>query len=440
MTDYLQQKKQQLPSEMADYLYSMKGTEFNVAFSREYGIKRKDMPKVPRIVTEVFIGDLSLQDLSSRIKKDFRVDKSTADEMARDLAGYRFLVVDDHLEEDVPSFIEESGGDPADYVQAVQEQKDAIPKEKEFFKKELEEEGGAEETEKKKEQEEGENEEVASEEEEEGVDFDPQKEKEDSVELFKHSLISVLNSEEVPDDFLSEYNLVLAQYLSEENGREFRKKLENALLANQEELTSKEFYLEGKKASPTVGNWIKHFIKEQGSEEFDNLALSEFLSNSRNAAGLVEKEKRLVGKILTLYRNLKFFPNPFKDLPIDEWEIIPSSWKKVSAEESGREEERGTEKEKEAAGRREDKEEQGSENEKENIDSKGDKSGQAKDKEFVENKKRESKQREVKGEHSQRSHPETRLEKLKRIKENYEEGSLERKAIESEIRELEVRG
>src|SRR3989339_772390 len=65
------------------------------------------------------------------------------------------------------------------------------------------------------------------------------------------------------------------------------------------------------------------FIKQYGSGFFDNVTLSRYITFSENVKKLDENEKNLVKKLLQLYRNLKFFPDSMKDIPVDDWEIVP---------------------------------------------------------------------------------------------------------------------
>lgn len=95
------------------------------------------------------------------------------------------------------------------------------------------------------------------------------------------------------------------------------------LFTNQEKLTSKEFILDGKKQEPTISNWLKDFIKNNGGSIFDNLTLSQYLAKSENAKKIDVEEKRLLHKLLILYRNLKFFPESMGKTPTEEWEIVP---------------------------------------------------------------------------------------------------------------------
>lgn len=98
-----------------------------------------------------------------------------------------------------------------------------------------------------------------------------------------------------------------------------------ALLENSEPLTAGAITLEDKAVSGTVANWLKDFIKVNGSEIFDELVLAEYLSSSLNAKKLTAKEKDWLRKLLKFYRHLSFFPESFGDLPADKWQLIPIS-------------------------------------------------------------------------------------------------------------------
>lgn len=99
--------------------------------------------------------------------------------------------------------------------------------------------------------------------------------------------------------------------------------LGNILFENQETLTSGYIIIDDREVSPTISNWLKDFIKINGSEMFDELKMAEYLSSSPNAKKLNIEEKNLLRKLLRLYRNLVFFPESMGKSPIEDWEIIP---------------------------------------------------------------------------------------------------------------------
>jgi hypothetical protein len=103
----------------------------------------------------------------------------------------------------------------------------------------------------------------------------------------------------------------------------FRAELEAALYNNQEKITAARLTLENRELEPTIANWLKDFIKINGSEFFNEVVLAQYLGSSPNASRLDQEEKKTVGKLLKLYRNLVFFPESMRDKPLDKWEIIP---------------------------------------------------------------------------------------------------------------------
>lgn len=99
--------------------------------------------------------------------------------------------------------------------------------------------------------------------------------------------------------------------------------LSNILLENKEVITPERIIIEDKESSPTISNWLKDFIKINGSEMFDELKMAEYLSSSVNAKKLKQSEKDLLRRLFKLYRNLSFFPDSMGNNPIEDWQIIP---------------------------------------------------------------------------------------------------------------------
>lgn len=99
--------------------------------------------------------------------------------------------------------------------------------------------------------------------------------------------------------------------------------LSNILLENQENITAGRIIFDDHEVAPTISNWLKDFIKINGSDMFDELALAQYLSSSANAKKLTSGEKDLLRKLLSLYRNLVFFPDSMGNDPVEDWQIIP---------------------------------------------------------------------------------------------------------------------
>lgn len=151
-------------------------------------------------------------------------------------------------------------------------------------------------------------------------EFDLNNEKVDSERNFKEHLSVFLDEEN--GEITSYYNDVLLQILLD-GGLAAKVDLEKALYANQEKITTSQFIMDGKVSVGTIANWIKHFIAVKGSDMFDNIIVSSFLVQSPNAKTLSTEEKSVVRKLLLLYRNLKFFPKSMPNQTGDGWEIIP---------------------------------------------------------------------------------------------------------------------
>lgn len=263
--------------------------------------------------------------------------------------------------------------------------------------------------------------------------------KEDSLELFRFYLKELLEMAggELNDEdkeILRELNWDIIILFDEDP--DFQKSLENALYKNKQKLTFKKFTLEDKPVRPTIENWIKHFIKSQGTDMFDNMVISKFLSSSENVKRLDNKEVALVRLLLRLYRNLKFFPDSMEGEEPEKWEIIPlGAERKRVADQEGQ---TISPSKAPATSPAQDKNRK--------IPSESamkPKETKKKTEEYIpRGSEVERSPRPKKGggpDVSDVSEESKRLKKLKKIKNNYPEGSLERKAIESEIRELENR-
>ncbi|MBU4332163.1 hypothetical protein KKD20_03510 [Patescibacteria group bacterium] len=223
-------------------------------------------------------------------------------------------------------------------------------------------------------------------------------------DIFQNRLIETLNGDEEFKEVLNEE--LVAQFLS---GGELKQgELLKVLLDNQERITHKNFIIDGRPHSPSIANWLKDFIKVNGSGVFDNLVLTEHITNSENTKILDEQEKMLVKRLFLFYRNLKFFPESMGDLPMEQWEIIP-----IEKESEGMAKARTVS---------------------------GPPATAAEEK--IEELKQEE-QKYGKGGLEEKAieeeiEKEKKIEELRAMAGQYPEGSLERKAVEEEMRKLEL--
>ncbi|PIT93509.1 hypothetical protein COU00_03995 [Candidatus Falkowbacteria bacterium CG10_big_fil_rev_8_21_14_0_10_43_11] len=149
--------------------------------------------------------------------------------------------------------------------------------------------------------------------------IDKKEERQILTEIFSNGLVDVFKGGTA--DALTHLNGGLLYQMA--TVKDWKEESSRILYSNQEKLTRKDFILDGKPARPTVSNWLKDFIKQYGAAMPDNLTIVRYLSSAKNTAILNEEEKKLVKKLLTLYRNLAFFPNSMPNNTGEGWEIIP---------------------------------------------------------------------------------------------------------------------
>ncbi len=161
---------------------------------------------------------------------------------------------------------------------------------------------------------------------EDELEIVPQKLSDKSLSERKELLLDIFESKIVPnlladDEYLRDLNVAIFLTFNEDENLE--DKVESLLYVNQEKITAHQIILDGHPASPSIANWLKDFIKQYGSDLFNEVTLAEYLTQSLNIRQLKPEEKDLIRKLLKLYRNLVFFPESMDGILMDEWEIFP---------------------------------------------------------------------------------------------------------------------
>jgi hypothetical protein len=126
-------------------------------------------------------------------------------------------------------------------------------------------------------------------------------------DIFSRELINVLNEDKYICGIV---NLRIFKILNSEIN--YSDNLSRVLYLNQESV-----------AHLTIADWLKDFISQKGSSMFNDIVLTDYITNSPNCQKLTADERRLVWKLLMLYRNLKFFPESMPNDTGEGWEIIP---------------------------------------------------------------------------------------------------------------------
>lgn len=144
-------------------------------------------------------------------------------------------------------------------------------------------------------------------------------EENDVIGIFDNELVDVLKNTD--QDSTEILNSAIFRLL--DKVPLFKDKISKNLYQNNQVLTSRPLALEGRKVPGTVSNWLKDFISQNGSDFFNSVILSKYVASSQNAVSLDPEEKHLLSRLLKLYRNLTFYPGSLANIPIEEWEIIP---------------------------------------------------------------------------------------------------------------------
>lgn len=96
-----------------------------------------------------------------------------------------------------------------------------------------------------------------------------------------------------------------------------------AFYKNKELISNETINVEEKEKPASIENFLKDFIKINGSDMPDNLVLANYLNTSKNVKKLSENEKNILNRVLKTYKNLVFFPESMEGVPMEFWEVIP---------------------------------------------------------------------------------------------------------------------
>lgn len=145
----------------------------------------------------------------------------------------------------------------------------------------------------------------------------------DLLRKFKWFSFPFLTSSEIVTLFKDNFKFALSQknYPLEENlhifllevplldlREEFKEKMRNNLLGNNEKITSFKIKINNEELEPTISNWLNLYNKKLGSGKVDTLKLAEFLTKEENIKKLPPEEKAIVERLFKIYEELKLSP------------------------------------------------------------------------------------------------------------------------------------
>lgn len=239
----------------------------------------------------------SFSSLLERISRDLRFKPDKIKDLLADYLGFIFLPIDSYLRNlNTRSKITQLGADPREYSEKVDGVKSLI---EDFVFEEIKKEVAERER-----------------------HFDVKRDEQIMENMFQNELVYILKNPE------PELNSALISLLFADES--FKNTLAKHIVNNQQLLFEKEISVDGKKFVPSISNWINNFISSKGSVYFNNLSLSDYVTNSRLSRDLKSEEKDLLIKLLIIYRNIRFFPKSLENVSMDKWEVFPLNVKSKS--------------------------------------------------------------------------------------------------------------
>lgn len=137
-------------------------------------------------------------------------------------------------------------------------------------------------------------------------------------DIFSNQILSQFSFSE---ESLLQLNAIIFEIISQDES--FIEKIKRLFLDSKELLSSKKITVKGKLEDASISSWIKDFIAENGSDIFSPVVLAKYLTSSKNVSLLDNNEKQLLRQILKMYRNLFFFPESMGGAKYEDWEIFP---------------------------------------------------------------------------------------------------------------------
>ncbi|OGF30601.1 hypothetical protein A2533_03835 [Candidatus Falkowbacteria bacterium RIFOXYD2_FULL_35_9] len=311
MDQTINDKINALPEEVKKYFLSQTGVNFSVEIADKYFLTLSQMQEATKVLTEVFLKQIPLDNLQSEISKRLNMDQIEAKEFLIDLLGLRLLIVDDYFEGKVSEILKTLGIDSAVYSKNIRSYEDELANEAKATSENVEDEESV-----KK------------------VDIDitdraqeleigkPEDEIKEMVQILRERALEVLTTDQLL--MRIDFNIIITTLLLTDQA--YQPQLINALFANKQKITEKPIEQKGEMIEPTIGNWLKNFsteIKVAESDRITTMQKAEYYNNNKNINALGEDERAVIDRVFDLYENLKNFYYNSKRLKLDEIQIFP---------------------------------------------------------------------------------------------------------------------
>lgn len=146
------------------------------------------------------------------------------------------------------------------------------------------------------------------------------KEEEDYVtDILKNDLLSIFKTSSLSANTALNRGFIYLLF----NAEGFKESALRIIMSSQSLIGKNNILMDGREVAPSVANWLKNFIKEKGSDMFDDIVLAQYLDNNNGAKQLSQEEKEILSSLLRFYKNINFFPESMQNIAPDKWQIFP---------------------------------------------------------------------------------------------------------------------
>lgn len=152
---------------------------------------------------------------------------------------------------------------------------------------------------------------------EESIDI--KKEREYVIDVLKNDLLNIFKTSSLSANIALNRGFIYLLF----NAEGFKIEALRVIMLNQSLIGKSNILMDGREVAPSVANWLKNFIKEKGSDMFDDIVLAQYLDNNNGAKQLNQEEKEILSSLLRFYKNINFFPESMQNIAPDKWQIFP---------------------------------------------------------------------------------------------------------------------
>lgn len=140
------------------------------------------------------------------------------------------------------------------------------------------------------------------------------------INMFKNYFVEIFT---IPDFQVWEKLLPILQWIRPlENRDVFKKNIRDALLMNKQKITGKKLIIGREEKEPTITNWFLDYNRAVGALKVNSLARTQYFINGVNIKNLSQEEKARVKTLFDLYEKLKISSATLEgyeeDIPVDD--------------------------------------------------------------------------------------------------------------------------